>query len=200
MIITVGNIKGGVGVVPGDEVVHMAPQANRIPALMTDLLSWLKNCEHPLLISSCIFHYEFEFIHPFSDGNGRMERLWQSLILSHWDSIFTYLPVESLIYQHQQNYYRAIRQSTAITDSAPFIEFILQMILDALPDIQNDDVNDGVNAKDRQLLSLLQQNESFTQNQLAKYLGLSKSTIERRIRKLKQLGMLNRTGIESVLL
>ncbi len=189
---------GGVGVMAGDVVVHMAPQADRIPVLMSDLLAWLKNCEHPLLISSCVFHYEFEFIHPFSDGNGRMGRLWQSLILSHWDSIFTYLPIESLIHQHQQNYYRAIRQSTTLSDSAPFIEFILQMILDALPGIQsdgvNDDVNDDVNEKDRQLLSLLQHNEALTQSQLAENLGLSKSTIERRIRKLKQLGILDRVG------
>ena len=87
--------------------------------------------EHPLILSS-VFHYEFEFIHPFSDGNARMGRLWQTLILSQWNPIFANIPVESLIYQNQQAYYDALQASTDRTDAAPFIEFILQMIFDAI--------------------------------------------------------------------
>lgn len=87
--------------------------------------------EHPLIQSS-VFHYEFEFIHPFADGNGRMGRLWQTLILSRWNPIFANIPVESLIYQNQKAYYEVLQASTGRTDSAPFIEFILQMILDAI--------------------------------------------------------------------
>ena len=124
---------GGVGVMAGKQVIHMAPPASRVPTLMRDLLAWLRSTrEHPL-IASAVFHYEFEFIHPFADGNGRMGRLWQSLILSSWQSAFAQIPVESLIYEHQQAYYDAIQQSTQNADSAVFIEFMLEMISKALP-------------------------------------------------------------------
>lgn len=124
--------RGGVGVMSGNEVIHMAPPAGQVPRLMGDLLQWLaQSNEHPLIQSS-IFHYEFEFIHPFADGNGRMGRLWQTLILSRWNPIFANIPVESLIYQHQQAYYAALQASTDQTDVAPFIEFMLQMIFDAI--------------------------------------------------------------------
>jgi Fic family protein len=123
---------GGVGVMSGDRVVHMAPPANQVQRLMRELLQWLaEGNEHPLIQSS-VFHYEFEFIHPFADGNGRMGRLWQTLILSQWNPIFLNIPVESLIYQNQRAYYDALQASTDRSDSAPFIEFILQMILDAI--------------------------------------------------------------------
>lgn len=124
--------QGGVGVMSGGQVIHMAPPANQVPRLMDDLLEWLGvSQEHPLIQSS-VFHYEFEFIHPFADGNGRMGRLWQTLILSQWHPIFINIPVESLIYQNQRAYYDALQASTNQTDSAPFIEFILKMILDAI--------------------------------------------------------------------
>jgi hypothetical protein len=86
---------------------------------------------HPL-IASAVFHYEFEFIHPFADGNGRMGRLWQSLILTRWNPLFADIPVESLVFEHQAEYYRALQESTRQTDSAPFIAFMLRMILDAV--------------------------------------------------------------------
>ncbi|CAB5499090.1 Fic domain protein, KPN_03553 type [Bathymodiolus thermophilus thioautotrophic gill symbiont] len=93
-------------------------------------MDWLENSDEHPLIRSCVFHYEFEFIHPFVDGNGRMGRLWQTLILSQWKPIFSNLPVESLIYLHQQDYYLALQKSTARTDCSPFIEFMLQIILE----------------------------------------------------------------------
>ena len=115
----------------GDKVVHMAPPADRVNLLMKNLLSWLKNGKEHALISSCVFHYEFEFIHPFSDGNGRMGRLWQTLILSQWKPLFENIPVESMVYANQEGYYKAIRESTQNSDSAPFIEFMLARILEA---------------------------------------------------------------------
>ena len=124
--------RGGVGVMAGTQVIHMAPQAERVPLLMADLLAWLASTEvHPLIASS-VFHYEFEFIHPFADGNGRMGRLWQSLILARWNPLFADVPVESLVYEHQAEYYQALQECTRQADSAPFVEFMLRMVFDAL--------------------------------------------------------------------
>lgn len=124
--------KGNVGVMKGEQVVHMAPPANRVAGLMKNLLHWLKTSNQHPLIASCVFHYEFEFIHPFSDGNGRMGRLWQTLILSQWNPLFQNIPVESLVHEHQAEYYQAINSSTQKTDCAIFIEFMLRMILEAI--------------------------------------------------------------------
>jgi cell filamentation protein, protein adenylyltransferase len=124
--------RGGVGVMAGTQVIHMAPPADRVPVLMGDLFGWLAAGDAHPLIASSVFHYEFEFIHPFADGNGRMGRLWQTLILARWNSLFADIPVESLVFKHQAEYYQALQESTRLTDSAPFIEFILRMILDAV--------------------------------------------------------------------
>jgi len=121
--------RGGVGVMAGQQVVHMAPPADRVPQLMADLFGWLAATDAHPLIASSVFHYEFEFIHPFADGNGRMGRLWQSLILARWNRLFADIPVESLIFEHQAEYYQALQESTRQTDSSPFIAFMLRMIL-----------------------------------------------------------------------
>lgn len=127
--------QGGVAVVGGGEIHHIGPSASRVPQLMANLLSWLDSAEeHPLIVSS-IFHYEFEFIHPFADGNGRMGRLWQSLILTHWNPLFAHIPVESHIYARQSEYYLAIRESSAQGESAPFAVFMLETILGAVQDL-----------------------------------------------------------------
>ncbi len=122
----------GVGVMANGRVIHMAPPADRVPSLMHDLLKWLDASDQHPLITSSVFHYEFEFIHPFADGNGRMGRLWQTLILARWNPLFTHVPVESLVHEHQAEYYQALQKSTEQTDSMPFIEFMLKMILDAI--------------------------------------------------------------------
>ncbi|GAB6044809.1 hypothetical protein JCM11957_04070 [Caminibacter profundus] len=121
-----------VGVGNEKEITHIAPPASNVPKLMSDLFEWLKNTElHPLIVSS-VFHYELEFIHPFVDGNGRIGRFWQTLILYNWKELFEYLPIESLIYENQDDYYKAIENSTSIGNSTPFIEFMLKIILDTL--------------------------------------------------------------------
>ena len=125
--------RGGVAVTGAGEVHHIGPPADRVPHLMSDLLAWLgSTSEHPLLASS-VFHYEFEFIHPFEDGNGRMGRLWQTLILTCWKPLFADVPVESLIHARQGEYYDAIRESSARGESTPFIAYMLNAILAAIP-------------------------------------------------------------------
>lgn len=124
--------QSGVGVMGEKAVVHMAPPAGRVPQLMGDLFHWLQKADHHPLIASSVFHYEFEFIHPFADGNGRMGRLWQTLILSRWNPLFLRIPVESLVYANQQKYYDALQQSTQQGLVTPFLEFMLTMIRDAV--------------------------------------------------------------------
>ncbi len=122
----------GVGVFEGDTAIHIAPQANLVPQLMEDLFAWMSTDKTPMLIKSCVFHYEFEFIHPFADGNGRIGRLWHTLLLGQWRSMFLWLPIESVIKERQEAYYLAIRRSTAVGKSNDFIVFMLQAIYDAL--------------------------------------------------------------------
>lgn len=123
---------GGVGVMEGSHVIHMAPPTERIPSLMGDLFRWLSTSDTHPLIASSVFHYEFEFIHPFADGNGRMGRLWQSLILARWNPLFGDIPVESLVCEHQAEYYQALQESTRQSDCAPFITFMLTMLLETI--------------------------------------------------------------------
>lgn len=127
--------QGNVGVMSGEQVVHMAPPDNRVPLLMHNVLAWLQATDVQPLIASSVFHYEFECIHPCSDGNGRMGRLWQTLILSPWQPLLAYIPVESLVHRYQQDYYAAIRQSTAASDSSRFVLFMLERIREAIDSV-----------------------------------------------------------------
>jgi len=126
---------GGVGVFASEYLVHMAPPAERIPQLMNELIDWAKNATVHPLIKSCAFHYEFEFIHPFNDGNGRMGRMWQSLLLYQWKAIFAWLPIETLIKERQDEYYKVLGKAYRSGDSGVFIEFLLQTIKNALEEI-----------------------------------------------------------------
>jgi len=123
---------GGVGIGGAGGIVHVAPPPGRVPELMGNLFEWLGTSEEHALIKSCVFHYEFEFIHPFADGNGRMGRLWQTLILSQWNPLFSQIPVESMVYARQQDYYNAIAESTKAAESTLFIEFMLQVVLEKM--------------------------------------------------------------------
>lgn len=123
-----------VGIMKGSAVSHIAPQADRVPFLMDDLFRFLQDdTSHPL-IRSCVFHYELEFIHPFQDGNGRIGRLWHSLLLYHYHPVFEFIPVESIIKDHQQAYYDSLEKSDKAGNSTPFGEFALNMIHRALDD------------------------------------------------------------------
>lgn len=134
----------GVGIYRKEQLVHMAPPASQLQRLIINLLDWLHTTDTHPLVASCVFHYEFEFIHPFSDGNGRMGRLWQTLILSHWNAVLAYLPVETLIHNEQEHYYQALALSDQASDATIFIEFMLQSLLQALQDLQDQTLRDQV--------------------------------------------------------
>lgn len=121
-----------VGIVKGSKVEHIAPSGTMVNGLLKDLFDYLKKDNDLILIKSCVFHYEFEFIHPFLDGNGRMGRLWQTLILMQQYPVFEFLPVESLIKQRQSDYYNTLSESDKKGNSTPFIEFMLEIIAAAL--------------------------------------------------------------------
>ena len=141
---------GGTGVFAGSKLVHMAPPADVVPKLIDDLVNWVKSSEAHQLIKSCVFHYEFEFIHPFADGNGRMRRMGQTLILSHWKPLFAWLPVETLIKERQQEYYDVLAVADKAADSTAFIEFMLVAIRDALKELlRTEQVREQVTVPDR---------------------------------------------------
>lgn len=156
--------QGGMGVFAGKQLIHMAPPADRVSYLINDLFEWLEQSDDHLLIKSCVFHYEFEFIHPFSDGNGRMGRLWQSLILGQLHPIFEHLPVENMVFANQQAYYDAINQSTDAVNSGIFIDFMLQEIYETLKKRQGDaiiptkDVGTNIGINEAKVIELLRKN------------------------------------------
>ncbi|MGI6572449.1 MAG: Fic family protein [Fermentimonas sp.] len=191
--------KGGVGVFDGEKAIHVAPPANRVKHLMNDLFYWLEHSEDHLLIRSCVFHYEFEFIHPFADGNGRIGRLWQSLILGKFNPLFEYLPVENMVYANQKAYYNAISQSSIIGDSQPFIDFMLQEILNALEEYKEkpvDEIATRYNLSDNaiKMLSLIRADRYITAKELAEELGISQRQVERLLANLKKQGIIERIG------
>lgn len=124
-----------VGIVRGKDIAHVAPPGKMVRSLMNDLFNYLKNDSDLILIKSCVFHYELEFIHPFLDGNGRIGRLWQTMILKEYSPVFEFLPVETLIKEQQQNYYNVLEKSDILGNSTVFIEFMLEIIQDALSDL-----------------------------------------------------------------
>ena len=161
---------GNVGVIAGTTVAHMAPPANRVPYLMDDLFDWIKTSDvHPLITSS-VFHYEFEFIHPFADGNGRMGRLWQTVILSRWNPLLFNVPVESLVHKHQAEYYDALNISTQNNESSVFIEFMLNRILEAVQTLLTPGVTPDVTPEVKKMLSIM--DGEMTRRQIQKKLGL----------------------------
>ena len=181
---------GGVGVFSEKGCVHMAPPADRVPMLVNDLFEWLTESTDHLLIRSCVFHYEFEFIHPFSDGNGRMGRLWQSLILGRL---------------HPQAYYDAITESSRVANSCPFIDFMLNEILNALKahkienvvDVGiNVGINDGINVgiNERNILAIIANSPNATVRDMADALGLSLRQCERIIAEMKRKNLIKRKG------
>ncbi|WP_339717135.1 Fic family protein [Cyclobacterium amurskyense] len=138
LIESAGQLRSkSVGIVKGSEIAHIAPQSGMLKPLMNDLFDYLKNDDDLILIKSCVFHYEMEFIHPFIDGNGRMGRLWQTLILKKYHPVFEFLPIETLIMERQENYYEALRKSDNSGKSTLFIEFMLEIIHESFEELLN---------------------------------------------------------------
>ena len=163
---------GGVGVFAGERLVHMAPPASNVPMLVTNLFKWVEKSDAHPLVKSCVFHYEFEFIHPFDDGNGRMGRMWQTLLLYQWNELFGWLPMETLIRERQQEYYDVLGRCDTSADSGEFVEFILTAVLDALNELAANEQKDSyITEPVERLLSCLGDKE-YSTRELMELLGL----------------------------
>ena len=198
----------GVGVFNGEQLLHMAPPADQVPRLMGDLFQWVKSTDVHPLIHSCVFHYEFEFIHPFVDGNGRMGRYWQTMLLSRWKGLFSWLPVETIVKDHQQDYYNAIANSDAAGESTVFVEFMLDCLLDAMVNYEpqeDEEVQDKVQVKVQDkfpevsestwaVYDIIHQNPKSTVNDICEQLSIKERQVYKHISLLKSLGIITRVG------
>ncbi|MDO9630031.1 MAG: Fic family protein [Acholeplasmataceae bacterium] len=156
--------KGQVGVFDDEKAIFMAPSADRVKELINQLYDYLNNYDENILIKSCVFHYEFEFIHPFSDGNGRMGRLFQKCLLAKEEELFYYLPVESIIKKRQQSYYDAISHSNQEGSSTIFIEFMLDAILETMHETlkQTHTETGSLTMQSKKLLSFMEEDVPYT--------------------------------------
>ena len=182
--------RGGVGVFDGKKAVHIAPPAEFVPGQIKDLFKWLKSAPDHLLIKSCVFHYEFEFIHPFADGNGRLGRLWQSLILTELHPMFQYLPIESMVHDNQPEYYRAINVSSAKNDCGIFIDFMLNEILNAL----KQHISGMIPDSDDPVLDFISRYPGSRANKIAEALNMPLRTLQRELSRLKTAGKIEFRG------
>ncbi len=181
-----------VGVYREGRRIHTGTPARYLHTVITDLFSWLQNTTEHSLLTSCIFHYEFEFIHPFSDGNGRMGRMWQTLILARWRDMLQWLPVESLIAQRRDEYYERFITSRNEGSNTPFVEFMLEIIADALQPFANPP--DPAAERARHTLAFFRSDPTATVRELAAHLGCSVATAERTVKQLREEGALVRRG------
>lgn len=185
----------GEGVYDGDKCIFVAPSEKLVPELMENLFFWMKESKdtvHPLILSS-VFHYEFVFIHPFGDGNGRMARLWQSALLSKWKEIFEYVPIESLIKKYQEEYYKIIDNCNKSGESTEFIEFMLKMIYETIDKILIEQ-NSTKETTEEKIINLIKMNPNITQNEMAEKLGLTRDGISYNIKNLKDKKIIKRIG------
>ena len=175
---------------------HVAPPHTQVSTLMQQLFTWLEQSDEHALIKSCVFHYEFEFIHPFKDGNGRIGRLWQSVILMSHNPLFGILPTESIVRDHQEAYYKAIEDSTTQGESTPFIEFMLARILEAIEKVGNKVGSKVGNLTDnqQQIITAMKHTPKISAAKLSEIVGISKRKIEENVAKLKKLGLIDRVG------
>lgn len=187
----------GEAVYDGDVQIFMAPPHRMVPELMDNLFRWMNEVKENvnLLILSSIFHYEFVFIHPFSYGNGRTARLWQTAILAHWKDLFKYIPIESIIRKHQEEYYTAIRNCNNAGNSNEFIEFMLKVINEAVDGmIVTSNQETTQETTQEKIINLIKKNPAITQVEMTKILDLTRDGILYNIKILKEKGIIERVG------
>lgn len=174
----------------GERIIFVAPPENMVNPLMNQLFDWMRKSKETVntLILSCIFHYEFVFIHPFHDGNGRTARLWQTAILSHWEKAFTYLPIESMIKKNQEEYYTAIQNCNNVGKSNEFIEFMLKIISETIDEMMNSkEIKDKsyllLSESESKVLECIKRNVIIGAKDIIEQTKLSDSTVRRILRK-----------------
>ena len=184
-----------VGIVKGSEVAHIAPPSEMLKPLMNDLFDYLKNDDDLILIKSCVFHYEMEFIHPFIDGNGRMGRLWQTLILRDSYPVFEYLPIETLIKERQEQYYESLGKSDDTGESTVFIEFMLEIILESLEGLLNIQNVSLTNIDRINLFKSIVKEDFFTRKDYLKnFREISSATASRDLKFAVENGLIEKIG------
>ena len=184
----------GVGVYAGKQLIHAGTPANYVPSLIGQLFDWLKKTNLHPLIKGCIFHYEFEFIHPFVDGNGRLGRLWHTLILAKWQEFFLWIPIETIIHKRQDDYYKALNASNAVSESTIFVQFMLLLIRDLLKELSHNGVMNKEKTLDEKLFGLLKENGKQSAAELAEIVGSSPRTVQRALKRLMDDGKIEHVG------
>lgn len=185
----------GVGVMKGSKVVHMAPPARVVREKLEKLLAYVKGDKDLPLIKSCVFHYEFEFIHPFLDGNGRMGRLWQTVLLREHYPVFDFLPVESLIKKRQVDYYRALSESDKKVESTAFIEFMLTVMDDSLEELLNArPVHPSGDDRMDMYRAIIKDAAFGREDYMRHFKDISTATASRDLRQAVEQGLLRKTG------
>lgn len=181
-------------------ILHFGTLPQYVPKLVQELLEWTEKSEIHLLIKSCVFHYEFELIHPFADGNGRMGRLWHTLLLSKWNPIFAWLPIESIIHDNQSEYYNAINVSNNNGNSTVFIEFMLSVIKQALQESINDkpkNISSKSDLRWNKINDYIETHEYILNSDVQKLLGVSSATATRILVGFMKDGKLKRIRIKN---
>ena len=192
-----------VGIVDGEgNVLHFGTLPQYVPQLVKELFEWTETSEIHMLIKSCVFHYEFELIHPFSDGNGRIGRLWHTLLLSKWNPLFAWLPIESIIHDNQARYYAAINISNSEGNSTVFIEFMLSVIRQALQEVViTDNVKTAIRSKSDMrwnvISEFLETHDYIMNGDVKRLLEVSSATATRILTGFMKAGRLKRVRIES---
>ncbi len=184
----------GVGVYAGEQLIHAGTPANYVPDLIKQLFDWLKKSKLHPLVKSCIFHYEFEFIHPFADGNGRTGRLWHTLILAKWQEFYLWIPIETVIHERQQKYYNALNASNNAGESTIFVQFMLELIRDILRELAGGRAFNSEKSTEDKVIALIKEDGSLSAAKIAEKLGLSERQIQRVLKQLKDDGMIEHHG------
>ena len=179
-------------------ILHFGTLPDYVPGLVVELLDWVRDSEFHMLIKSCVFHYELELIHPFSDGNGRIGRLWHTLLLTQWKPMFAWLPVKSMIHDRQDEYYQAINRSNNEAGSTIFIEFMLSVIKEALLEtVQTGSAENRSTEEQRwhQIKYFLEKNGTITNADVRKMLGVSAATANRILAMMTEKGRIKKIRI-----